>query len=134
MRTDFVVVNRSPDPVIISLQINAGPYNRYITDDVLAKQTLSDSEYKHENWKALVPGEYNTDEENNRITISLNSQEALRVESITNYVENRSSSDEGFRIRGIKITGSKGEVSHTGEQARIQFSKANRGHREIVYE
>ena len=116
-----------------ALQINDSPYNRYINDEVLAKQTLSDSEYKHENWKPLAPGEYNADEENNRITISLNSQEALRVESITNYEENRSSSGEGFRIRSIKLTGSNGEVSYMGDQARIQFSKANRGHREIVY-
>ena len=129
---NFVIVNQSPDPIQITMELKQNT-NNYFENGLLAKQVLSNNKYDYQKWVRLSVQDYERDQSTNRIALSLNPQEALRVESITNYDEDRPGSAERFRIKSLRISGAGGEIVHAGEQARVQFLKTGDGTREIVY-
>jgi hypothetical protein len=130
---DFVIVNRSAAPIEIALELKEH-HDMYFETGILAGQPLSDDKYDFQKWNKLSAHDYRLNDSGNEINVTLNPQEALRVETITNYDESSSYLIERFRINRLKVSGTNGEVVYSGEQARIQFRETGSGPREIVYQ
>ena len=118
--TDFVIVNESDGPVTIRYEIKDFPGSFYVPTDpkvVPASQLSEDGQ----RWQ---PVQFAVDEASRSVTTQLLPGQALRIASMSHYSgHNDPNDDHKYQIRAITVSGRRGELHFTGEQARTSFTK-----------
>ena len=125
--TDFVVVNKSDQPVEVLYKVKKtiGPL---ASVNVLATVDVYELNVKgHTNWTQLPSSQYQFDEANRITTVRLDAGKALRVTTMFHYFGHDDPQDAAnYPIEYINLTGASGAVTLSGEQARIRFSEESR--------
>ncbi len=129
--TDFVVVNESDGPITIRYQVKdyPGPFSPPVTPAVVPASQLSED---GQQWN---PVQFELDEASRSVTTRLSPGQALRIASMNHYSGHDHPNDVyKFQIRTITVSGTRGELNLTGEQARTSFTKVARTLYTLTYE
>ncbi len=125
MFTGFYIVNESAQPITVEYKVkyvtpNTTPMLRYIP----AKIAASDLDKSpRENWKQLTPDQYQFNQENRTIAVTVMPNEALFITELDGYDGNiKSNTTKYFYIEEINIKGTEGEIKLTGAQTLTAFS------------
>lgn len=121
--TDFVIVNESDSPVIVRYVVKDFPGSFYVPTEpkVVAASQLS------EDGRQWNPVHFEVDEASRSVTTQLMPGQALRVAVMHHYSGHDDPGDaENFQIRQITVTGIRGELNLTDDQARTTFTRVAR--------
>jgi hypothetical protein len=121
--TDFVIVNESDGPVTIRYEVKdfPGPFYLPTTPGVVAASELSED---GQQWNAV---QFEIDEVSRSMTTRLMPGQALRIATMHNYTGHNDPNDAAsFQIRKITVSGNRGELNLTDEQARTSFTRVAR--------
>jgi hypothetical protein len=87
----------------------------------------TDPNAKHYEWKELSADQYQIDQEDRTITVSITPCEALLVTSMFHYIDDEDPNDvANWPIEEITVTGGIGGMTYTGQQARKSFFYVSR--------
>ncbi|HEU4507448.1 MAG TPA: hypothetical protein VFR78_04365 [Pyrinomonadaceae bacterium] len=120
--TNFVIVNESDSPVIVRYEIKEFHGEFYLPDKpvVVAASELGEDQPE---WK---PIEFEVDEATRSVTTQLMPGEALRIARLNSYMgHDNPNSAHHFQIRTITISGARGQLNLTDEQARTTFTEVS---------
>lgn len=121
--THFVIVNESDAPVIVRYEVKDFPGEFYVptTPGVAAASELSED---GQQWQPL---HFEIDEASRSVTTQLMPGQALRIATLHHYTGHDDPNDaEQYQIRKITISGARGELNFSNEQARTSFTKVAR--------
>jgi hypothetical protein len=121
--TDFVVVNESDGPITIRYEIKdyPGPFYPPDVPGVVPASQLSED---GQQWN---PVQFELDEATRSVTTRLMANQALRIATMNHYSSHDDPNDaQKFQIRRIIVSGPRGELDLTDEQARTSFKKVAR--------
>ncbi len=121
--TDFVIVNQSDGPITIRYEVKdfPGPFYLPTTPGIVAASELSEDGQK---WN---PVEFAVDETSRSVITQLMPDEALRIATLNHYTGHDDPDDAGeYQIRRIAVSGTRGELDLSDEQARTTFKKVAR--------
>jgi hypothetical protein len=124
----FYAINNSSQPILVKYRIKRGITNAdnlfyFATKPVTISINDLDSDPPHE----LTQSQFEVNKETRTIIVNILPNEALLVEPI-----NHNTSSEGFHFEEISISGSKGEIHFSDEQARLAFVK-NKNYFSLTY-
>ena len=120
--TDFVIVNESDSPVTIRYEMKDYPGRVYppVAPGVIPVSQLT------EGGKQWSPIEFELDEPSRSVTTRLMPGQALRIATLNHYSGHDDPHDaQKFQIRKIMVSGTRGELNLTDEQARTTFTKVS---------
>jgi hypothetical protein len=107
--TDFVVVNESSQPITVRYKIKSAPGPLALAADPAkmdASQLGTDDRSK---WKKLGPDQFQIDQANCTVTVSVSPHEALWVTSMFHYIGDEDPNDVAdWPIEEISVTGADG--------------------------
>lgn len=121
--TDFVIVNESDGPITIRYEVKnyPGPFSPPETPGVVPASELSED---GQQWN---PVQFELDEASRSVTTRLMPGQALRIATMNHYIGHDDPNDaQNFQIRKITVSGTRGELNLTDEQARTTFTKVAR--------
>ena len=121
--TDFVIVNESDAPVIVRYEANdaPGPFAPSVDPAVVPAADLS------EDGQQWAPTEFQVDLASRSVTTRLMPGQALRIATMNHYSGHDYPNDAyKYQIRRITVSGNRGELELSGEQARTGFTKIAR--------
>lgn len=121
--TDFVVVNESDGPITVRYEVKdfPGPFYPPTTPGVVAASQLS------EDGQQWGPAQFVVDEASRSVTTQLMPGQALRIASMNHYSGHDDPTDDHkYQIRRIVVSGTRGELNLSDEQARTGFTKVAR--------
>lgn len=126
--TDFVVVNKSNHPIRVQYKIKRFPNEPPILTAIPAKMDASQLGSRDgQQWKKLNTDQYQIDQENRTIIVSVMPHEALWVTSMFHYIGDEDPNDvANFPVEEISVTGADGGMTFTGQKARKSFSYVSR--------
>ena len=125
--TDFVVVDRSSQPVEVRYKVKKHPggFAPPVTPATIDISQLSAK--GGQDWNPLVSTEYQIDEANWTVTVTLEPGKALRLSTMHHYTGPEDPIDrDSFPIEEISLTGANGATTLVGEQARVTFARESR--------
>ncbi len=128
--TDFVIVNESDAPVTIRYEVKdyPGPFSPPVDPGVVAASELS------EDGRQWNPVQFEVDEASRSVTTRLMPGQALRIATMNHYSGHDDPTDTyKYQIRKITISGTRGELNLTDEQARTSFTKIARSLYTLTY-
>jgi hypothetical protein len=125
--TDFVVVNKSNQPIEIIYKVKKTP-GPLASVNVIATADISAINSKERaNWKQLSSTQYQLDQANGVVTVRLEAGKALRVTTMFHYFGHDDPQNAAnFPIEYMNLTGPNGSLTLSGDQARVRFSKVSR--------
>ena len=128
--TDFVIVNESDGPITIRYEVKdfPGPLYPPVAPGVVAASQLS------EHGKQWGPIEFELDEASRSVTTRLMPGQALRITALNHYSGHDHDDAWKFQIRKIMVSGTRGELTLTDEQARTTFTKVSRTLYTLTYQ
>lgn len=118
--TDFVIVNESDGPITIRYEVKnfPGPFYPSTTPGVVAASELSED---GQQWN---PVQFAVDEASRSVTTQLMPGQALRIATMNHYTGHDDPNDaEKYQIRRIIVSGTRGELNLSDQQARTAFTK-----------
>ena len=121
--TDFVIVNESDSPITIRYEVKnyPGPFYPPVAPGVIPASELSED---GQQWN---PVQFELDEASRSVTTRLMPGQALRIATMNHYTGHDDPNDaQNFQIYRITLSGTRGELNLTGEQARTTFAKVAR--------
>jgi|SRR5215831_14374505 len=126
--TDFIVVNESANPINVRYKIKRFPNE---PPELTAKPVKMDvsqlGKRDRGRWKELSADQYQIDQENRTITVSIMPREALLVTSMFHYFGDEDPNDvANWPIEEITVTGNIGGMTFTGQQTRKSFRYVSR--------
>src|SRR5262245_44202989 len=124
VKSDFVIVNESANPIEVRYKVkdHPGPFYPLIPPSSMRATDLSSK--GNNDWSTLPPSGVQLDETQRTVTVTVKPHEALLITSITNYFSHDNELDaQRFAIEEINVSGSHGELTLVGDQARRSFSK-----------
>ena len=116
-RYDFVVINKSDQPIEVKYKLKRHPSGQYADITPPAKLTLSEFEKAEYQWRNLAKDQYQCDDLAKTFKVSVAPDEVLLVDFAYNY---RGDENE-FALDSIKIDGPGGSINLEGRQAQTQF-------------
>ena len=128
--TDFVIVNESDGPITIRYEVKDSPGRFYppVDPGVFPASQLSES------GKQWSPIEFELDEVSRSVTTRLMPGQALRITTLNHYSGHDHDDAWKFQIRKILVSGTRGELTLTDEQARTTFTKVSRTLYTLTYQ
>jgi hypothetical protein len=135
--TDFVLVNNSGEPIAIRYIVKESKlfpedFDRPpVAPSVSPIKNLSDQT----RWKVLSGTEYKFDSPSRTVSMQLMPGYGLRIDkrNLQDAGQDEASKSRNFGIETIEMTGTKGEILLTGEQARIAFTFESKSLATITY-
>jgi hypothetical protein len=126
--TDFIVVNESAHPIDVRYKIKRFPNEPpELTVKPIKMDASQLGKRDRQQRKELSADQYQIDQENHTITVSIKPREALLVTSMFHYIGDEDPNDvANWPIEEITVTGDIGEMTFTGQQARKSFSYVSR--------
>ena len=121
--TDFVIVNESDTAITIRYEVKdfPGPFYPPTTPGVVAASELSED---GQNW---TPTQFQLDEASRSVTAQLMPGQAFRVATMNHYSGHDDPTDTyKYQIRRIVVSGTRGELEFTDDQARTAFTRVAR--------
>jgi hypothetical protein len=121
--TDFVIVNESDGPITVRYEVNdyPGPFSPPVAPGVVPASELS------EDGQQWHPVQFEIDEASRSVTTRLMPGQALRIATMNHYTAHDDPNDAlDYQIRRIVVSGTRGQMELTGEQARTTFTKVAR--------
>ena len=121
--TDFVIVNESNGPITIRYEIKdyPGPFYPPDAPGVVPASQLSEV---GQQWQ---PIQFDLDEVSRSVTTRLPPGQALRIATMNHYSGHNDPNDaQKYQIRRITMSGTRGELTFSDEQARSSFTKVAR--------
>lgn len=118
--TNFVIVNGSDGPITVRYEVKEfpGPFYPPTTPGVAAAADLS------EDGQQWSPAQFTVDEASRSVTTQLLAGQALLIASMNHYTGHDDPNDaEKYQIRRIVVSGTRGELNLSDEQARTTFTK-----------
>lgn len=118
--TDFVVVNESDGPITVRYEVKdfPGPFYPPTAPGVAAAADLS------EDGQQWSPAQFTVDEASRSVTTQLMPGQALRIASMNHYSGHDDPNDAAkYQIRRIVVSGTRGELNLSDEQARTAFTE-----------
>ena len=118
--TNFVIVNESDGPITVRYEVKdfPGPFYPPTTPGVAAAADLS------EDGQQWSPAQFTVDEASRSVTTQLLPGQALLIASMNHYTGHDDPNDaEKYQIRRIVVSGTRGELNLSDEQARTTFTK-----------
>lgn len=128
--TDFVIVNESDGPITVRYEEKdfPGPFYLPTAPGVVAASELS------EDGQQWSPAQFVVDEASRSVTTQLMPGQALRIASLNHYTGHDDPNDaEKYQIRRIVVSGTRGELNLSDEQARTTFTKVARSLYTLTY-
>ena len=128
--TDFVIVNESDGPITIHYQVKdyPGPFSPPVAPGVVSASQLSED---GQQWN---PVQFELDEASRSVSTRLSPGQALRIATMNHYSGHDDPTDAyKFQIRTITLSGTRGELKLTDEQARTSFTKVARSLYTLTY-
>lgn len=130
----FVVTNRSAGSIEVRYKMKKSPAGVLLACD--APGTMMASQLgTNQPWRVLSDSEYQLDQVNHQLTVSLKAQETLRI-TVTNYPSNEAdeiTEARRFCIEEIEVTGDRGAVKFVGEEAYYGFVAETSMLRSLTY-
>src|SRR5262245_6005456 len=121
--TDFVIVNESVTQIVVRYRVknHPGPFSPPGPPSIRA----ADSSSRANNpWSKLTSDRLQLDEAHRTVTVTVSPHEALLIANMHHYVSHDNEWDaKEFPIEEINVSGSHGELTVSGDQARRSFSK-----------
>lgn len=133
--TDFVVVNKSNQPIEVLYKVNnnRGPLASLDKPSTTGVSELNDK--GGQNWTPLASNQYVFDEASRTVTVRLEAGKALRVVTMFHYFGHHDPQDAAnYPIEYINLTGASGSVTLAGDQARMGFTEGSRALYTLTYE
>jgi hypothetical protein len=125
--TDFVVVNESNQPIQVRYKIKSAPGPLALTATPAKMDASELGTSDRARWQKLDPDQYQIDQENRTVTVSVSPHEALWVTSMFHYIGDEDPNDVAdWPIEEIGVTGADGGVAFTGQKARKSFCYVSR--------
>lgn len=121
--TDFVIVNESDGPITVRYEVKdfPGPFYLPTAPGVVAASELSED---GQQWNSA---QFVVDEANRSVTTQLMPGQALRIATLNHYTGHDDPNDaEKYQVRRIVVSGTRGELNLSDEQARTTFTKVAR--------
>jgi hypothetical protein len=128
--TDFVIVNESDTAIIVRYEVKdfPGPFYAPTTPGVLAASEVSGG---GQQW---TPTQFQLDEASRSVTTQLMPGQALLVARMNHYSGHDDPTDDyKYQIRRIVVSGTRGEVEFSGDQARTAFTRIARSLYTLTY-
>jgi hypothetical protein len=122
------VVNESAHPIDVRYKIKRFPNEPPELTEKPVKMDVSQlGKRDRRQWKELSADQYQIDQENRTITVSITPREALLVTSMFHYFGDEDPNDvANWPIEEITVTGDIGAMTFTGQQARKSFCHVSR--------
>ena len=128
--TDFVIVNESNTAIMIHYEVEdfPGPFYPPTAPGVVAASELS------EDGQEWTPTQFQLDEASRSVTAQLMPGRAFRVATMNHYSGHDDPTDDHkYQIRRIVVSGTRGELEFSGEQARTAFTRIARSLYTLTY-
>lgn len=129
--TQFVIINRSGEPIEIRLKYAPLSGERYLSKKTLdEKGKIPDGE-----WQKLAAEEFIDNKIDETVTLKLAANTALAVAKDVTYTGHEYAGNaDFFKIKQLNIEGSRGAVHHEGKQTLTQFKKESDSLYTIIYQ
>jgi hypothetical protein len=132
--TDFVIVNRSVQPIVVRYRIRQFPGDFSPRDKPATIAASNLDSHGGQEWKLLNSDQFQVDPELRTVTVRVSAGEALRITTLHNYRGHDKTWAAGeFPVDEILISGANGELKLTGQQARITFAEVSRALYTLTY-
>lgn len=121
--TDFVIVNESDAAIMIRYEVKdfPGPFYPPTAPAVMAASELS------EDGRQWIPTQFQLDDASRSVTTQLMPGQALLVARMSHYSGHDDPTDDHkYQIRRIVVSGARGDLEYTDEQARTAFTRVAR--------
>ncbi|HEX8160734.1 MAG TPA: hypothetical protein VF538_02455 [Pyrinomonadaceae bacterium] len=133
--TDFVVVNKSEQPIEVAYRVaesSVGPVPTVGEPLVIAASRLGAK--GGDDWKELSPNQYKVDLKSRTITVVVMPNAALRLTYVRDYGWDESIQNSNyFPIKELNVTGARGGIKLTGRQVHTTFSQVSEGLYTLTY-
>ena len=112
--TDFIVVNASEKPLLVTYTIGSTGSNPLLETGVGTPAVLPVAELSEREWRPLTSNEYSFDPSSRTVTVSLPPNQGLLINRGGEWRSNREM-PSGFIIERIMLVGTNGETVVEGE-------------------
>jgi hypothetical protein len=132
--TLFVVVNKSERSVEVRYRVKGSSGDVRVACSTPAVDPVSELD-SDKPWRELSASEYQVDEANRSITVSLKPEEVLRIVVIRSpeNAEEEATAAETFCVEEIVLSGAHGEIKLAGKQVYPGFVPESRKTRKLIY-
>ena len=132
--TDFVVVNRSAQPIVVRYKIKQFPGDFAPPDKPATIAASSLDSHGGQEWQLLSSDRFQVDQATRTVTVNVASADALRIASLHNYSGHDDAWDANeFPIDEIMVSGGNGELKLNGPQALTIFTEVSRALYTLTY-
>jgi hypothetical protein len=124
---DFVVINRSDNPVEVSYTFfRASSGDIHVAEPrIMEASNLKDTD---RTWELPPSDQFLIEPKAGRVTVQLAAGKALRLNRATNYRAESADADADFGISSLSLIGAKGSIRLEGRQARMLFRYEEKCH------
>ena len=136
--TNFVIVNSSNSTITVRYKLKKNEIDNTperLTLPVTPGVTKISELGKQTAWTDLLPAQYGVDPTARTVTVSILPGDALRIEhrNLVDGPQDEAFTSRNFAIEEIHITGARGEINLTGEQARTGFVTESKSLATVTY-